>query len=215
MTPTRRLARLQYRTAGRLRKLRREAMAASLSADYFLRDRTSEHLALTLLNVWANFNRAYYLSCLLTPTRARGGRIRVDPKCKGWSFRDGLDNSIAVVRGWALTPGTKWTRRDEAAWHVVDNLLAACGDIGCSNQLDIEAAFGAGQTVFRDLPAFRNYFAHRNDDTKRAALQRASSYGITARTPSEALLSRPLRRPQALILDWIDEVDVTVEFMCN
>lgn len=215
MTPTRRLARLQSRSQGRLAKLRREAIAASLSADFLARDRASEHLALTLLNVWANFNRAYYLSCFVLPTRAGGGRIRVDSRCAGWSFRDALDNSIVVVRGWAPKATGKWSRRDEAPWHVVENLIAACADVSCSHQADVEAAFGAGQRVFVDLPVFRNYFGHRNEDTERSALRRASAYGIPASSPSEALLTRPLRRPSPLIIEWIDEVGVTIEFLCS
>lgn len=214
MTPTRRLARLQRQTKGRLGKLRREAWVATASTDYLIRDRASEHLALTLLNTWANFNRAYYQSCFMLPTRATGGRIRVDGRCSGWTMRDALDNSIIAVRGWTPKPGSAWSRRDEAAWHVVDNLIKACANVACSNQADIEAAFGAGQKVFLDLPVFRNYFGHRNRDTKQSALRRVSAYGIPAATPGEALLARPLRRPQALILEWIDEVEVTVEFLC-
>jgi hypothetical protein len=215
MTPTRRLARLRSRASGRLGKLRQEAAAASLSSDYRIRDRAAEHLAIALLNSWANFNRAYYLSTILAPTRAKGGRITVDPKCRGWVYRDALDNYIVVVKGWTLTAGVKWTRRDEAAWHVVDNLIAACADLKCSNQKDIESAFAAGQKVFGDLPTFRNYFGHRNEETLQKALRRAGSYGIPATTPAEIMLARPIRRPQPLVMDWIDEVDVTVEFLCT
>jgi hypothetical protein len=33
--------------------------------------------------------------------------------------------------------------------------------------------------------------------------------------PSSVLLSRPLRRPQSLILDWIDEIETVTDVLCS
>jgi len=95
-------------------------------------------------------------------------------------------------------------------------LLTLCRELNATNLLDVEAAFSSGSSVFTDLVVFRNYFAHRNQGTKRAARDLAPKYGIAATlSPAEILLSRALGRPQPLLIEWIDDLTFTAEYLCH
>src|SRR5690606_6596746 len=109
-----------------------------------------------------------------------------------------------------------WNRRDEPDWNSSRTLITLCTMIGCSNLADITAAFSSGSRVLLDLPAFRNFYGHRNEQTQSAAMQLASHYGISATMrPSTILLTRGLGRGLPLIVDWIDDLDFTIEYLCS
>jgi hypothetical protein len=109
-----------------------------------------------------------------------------------------------------------WHRRDEPAWHDPNILLTLANDVGASNLSDVRSAISGGFTVFSDLPVFRNFYAHRNPRSLRAAADLAPSYGIAASLrPTQILLSRPPSSPQLLIHEWFDELLFNVEFLCD
>ena len=109
-----------------------------------------------------------------------------------------------------------WGRRDEPTWHDPQTLLRVGHAERFSHLSDIQAAFSAGYRFYVHLPVFRNYFAHRNKDTKYAAASIGPQYGISAtKRPSQILLTRPLNRPQPLILEWMDEMQFTIEYLCH
>lgn len=172
--------------------------------------------AMNLLNVWANFARAYYLSCAMT-TRSSSGH-RVSSTVHFTTFNDAIGRAVRKFRPKAQ-PNTagQWHRRDEPTWFEVNTLLTLAGDIGLSNTSQIAAALSLGSRVFSDLPTVRNFFGHRNEGTEDAACRIASFYGIPflGRRPVEILLSRPLRRPQPLLFDWIDDIETTVDLLCH
>ncbi|HVO69083.1 MAG TPA: hypothetical protein VMT24_03495 [Aggregatilineaceae bacterium] len=175
------------------------------------------HVTIEALNTWANFSRAYYLSCILDPRTASGMRVSTTINVNNSDQAIGL----AIKRWNPKTsakpgPGGSWNRRDEPPWHIPKVFMSICQNIGCSNQPDITAAFSAGFRVFDDLPVFRNFYAHRNEHTQRAAVRIATLYGIPATLrPSQILLSRPLGRPQPLAIDWLDDLSFTIEYLCH
>jgi hypothetical protein len=70
--------------------------------------------------------------------------------------------------------------------------------------------------VFLDLPVARNFYAHRNQGTEEAAQLIAPFYGIPSNLRvTKLLFSNPLRRPQPLIFEWIDEIKITADFLCE
>ena len=109
-----------------------------------------------------------------------------------------------------------WDRRDEPAWHDTNVLLRACREIGSSNYTRIQQAVSIQSRVFVDLAVFRNYFAHRNSDTRRAAMRLGPNHGIGATAgPSSILLARPLTASRPVLLDWIDDVSLVVAYLCE
>lgn len=172
-------------------------------------------VTIELLNLWANFMRSYYLSCIYSTVSRRGIRITVRP------LRQTENQAIGfAVKHWRpkATPRTdgSWRSRDEPTWHDPNQIIPIMRAQGLSNFTDFEAAFSTGDRIFIDLPVFRNYFGHRNGRSQVVAQSLAPHYGISAtKRPTEILLSRPLTRHQPLILDWMDHVLFTIEYLCT
>lgn len=216
MTPRRRLERLHRSTARYLLRLRGSIPTFGSVRAGRESDVRVSYATINLLNCWANFVRNYYLSCALG-TRTKGA-VPVHCAIRFATVNDALGRAIQKFRP-SATPKTsgEWDRRDEPAWHDSNTLLRLAEDPGLSNRYSIEAALSLGSRVFIDLPTMRNYFAHRNQSTYRAAVSIGANYGIPVRDrhPIEILLSRPLRRPQLLLYDWIDDIQTTVELLCE
>ena len=216
MRPTRELARLRRDVAAYLGRLREQA--ANVLADNSPHSRrVFSHVTIELLNTWAAFSRSFYLSCVIRPRRMRGGRI-VATAFTGAGFNDAIGVAMARHRpSRPPLPGGGWNRRDEPTWHDIAVLLTSCTDLGCSNLTQIQAALSTGTGVFNNLPPFRNFFAHRNSATAQSARNAASSYTVptAGRHPADILRQRPHGRPFPILLEWIDDVDVTVELMCE
>jgi len=174
-----------------------------------------EYVTIEMLNAWVNFIRAYYLSALLGAKRCGLGRIGVSHIIANENAAIG--QAVLFWRPSATPrPDGSWERRDEPTWHDPASVLPICLARGFSNIADLQAAVSTGTRVFRDLPVFRNYYAHRNRRTRKAAVDLAPIYGIASTTrPSEILLARPLGRSQPLILDWLDDLRFTIEYICH
>lgn len=198
-----------------LARLRREALAATGQ----VRSRPAKHaIAVTtidLLNSWSGFSRSYALSCVTAPRRRKGGRVRIT--------QTGLDFNAVI--GVAMKrhkpkltprPDGSWHRRDEPPWHDINVLTNCCRDLGCSHIADVEAAVSLQSRAFVDLPIFRNFFAHRNKGTAQAACAIAPHYSIPSYChPLQILASTPKGRPYPLLVDWIDDIAITVELLCD
>jgi hypothetical protein len=178
-------------------------------------NRLMSHITVDAVNTWAQFTRYYVLSLALRPVRAAGGRVRLGrPGIAG--PHDVLSEAMRLLR--PRTPPTAagtWRRRDEPTWHETRALLTCAAALRVSNLQSIQAALSTGTRVFQDLPVFRNFFAHRNDSSYLTASRLASHYGIPTGHPSLILLARPLGRPWPLIIDWLDDLSLVTERLCE
>lgn len=218
MRPCLRLATLQKAACRRLEKLdelandlafkRKESTPLQLEANICF-------LVIELLSTWSNFARSYYLSCAYGTKLASGTRVSL----AGPSLNENQAlGKVVQRRKPKTTPNAdgSWNRKDEPGWNDPSVFLNACKDIGCSNIADIQAALSSGSRVFSDLPTFRNYYAHRNRHTCSAAVSLARLYGISPTgSPSTILLTPSIGRSQVLILDWIDDLVFTVQYLCS
>lgn len=214
MRPSKYLKRLRYKTNERhLRKLRALADEAS-RLSWPESDWAISYVTIGCLNAWANFVRAYFLSCTLSPWREKGARITLS-NISIRTFDDALDAAMRKCKPWIRKRGN-WDRRDEPAWHEPNTLIESCKEIGCSNQTEILNALSLSPQVFKHLPTFRNFYAHRNDHTVMKAKNIARHYSMPIQGhPSEILLTPAYGRPQILILDWIDDIHTIVELLCE
>ena len=215
MRPSRDLGKLRRRAVTLLGRLRAEAIPVVTDFSPHSRKIIGQ-VTIDLLNAWANFSRSYYLSCVLRPKRERGGRV-IATAFSGSGFTDAITVAMGRHRPKRQQlPGGGWSRRDEPPWHHTAVLLTSCADLGCSNLGQIQASVSTGTAVFNHLPTFRHFFAHRNDFTVSSARSVAASYSIPSagQHPSEILRSPPYGRPSPLLLEWIDDLQVTIELMC-
>lgn len=216
MRPSVDLFRLDGAACMRLARLRKLAAGAAGGATGREREVVASYVALECLNCWVNFVRAYYLSCVLCPRLSGGVRMQVTAQFQTMNFNQALGYAIRRWRPRARPVHGVWRQLDEPAWHRTSTLLDLCTDMGCSNLPGIQAAVSTQARVFVDLPVFRNFYAHRNRETCRAAMLIGPQYGIPAtRRPTEIMLSIPLNRPQVLLLDWIDELTRVIQDLCQ
>ncbi|SRR6266571_5291020 len=213
MTPRRRLAALRQAASRRLRALR-EVVDGILHGDPI---RSTEirvsYATLEALNTWRNFVRAYYLSYAVDAKSENGATLTFEhpltmPQALAIAVHSGRPTAVRRADG-------TWDRRDEPAWHDPNTLLTLCRNLGASNLPHVEAALSSQSRVFSDLPVFRNYFAHRNQQTKRAAVALAPLNSVPASPrPTGVLLAIPAQRYQSLLLEWLDDLALTIEYLC-
>jgi hypothetical protein len=145
------------------------------------------------------------------------GRVAVNVTPAGMTLNDAIGLAIMRYKRYAI-PNTsgEWNRRDEPAWHDPNVLLGVCQNVNCSIYLQMQAAFSMGQRVFLDLPVFRNFFAHRNRLSSRAAQNLGPNYLLPSiLRPSEMLASSRPMAAASVLEEWIAELKITAEFLCQ
>ena len=96
------------------------------------------------------------------------------------------------------------------------NLLSLAAAVGVSNLAQISSALSFGATYVSNLPTVRNFYAHRNDETFRKVQSKAALLGLgTNLRPCEFVCASLPSRPQNLISDWLDEMRLTIELLCD
>lgn len=213
MTRAKNLRKLRRALLNRLARLDRK-LSVTRSLSLPEQDPIVAYVTIESLNAWATFSRSYYLSCVICAKTRRNIRIRVTPA--NMAIDQALGIAVRRFKPHSTPKGDgSWHRRDEPAWHDPNVLMNVCRNVSCSQQEKIEAAFSLGQRVFLHLPIFRNFFAHRNQLSCRAAQHIAPRYSLpTSLSPTQFLLRA---RPQAqvpVIVEWLDEMRVTADFMC-
>lgn len=215
LTSSNRLDVLYGKLALSLEQYRRD-VACARPREELTRERLIEHIAISSLNLWHEFSRAYFLSCAKSTVSISGLRIQAGvPGIK--SETDALRLAILSKGITPVLPG--WPRRstDEPKWRRPRDLERACAGLMMSNLANVRAALSISPGVFDHLPVFRNFYAHRNGDTAVKALDVAKRYyGIAwCHHPTDALLTPATRRPQELMLDWLDAIQATAHYLCR
>jgi hypothetical protein len=215
MRPTRDLRRLARSASYRLKALRDSLDSAR--GGLTLRERTLVVCAVTIdaTNTWSNFSRSYYLSCCVGTFLQPIGFVTSKVAFTG--FNDSIGLAIRLYRSHATPRATGiWHRRDEPPWHDPNVLMKCCHNVGASNYPHVTNALSVGTRFFIDLPVFRNYCAHKNQQTENAAKKLAPNYGISALlSPLEILLSTPLRAREPLLTLWLFEMETVVRLLCE
>lgn len=224
MRPETDFGKLQFAALRHLARLRRlsESSALQLSTpttidacDRQVARRTLALCSIELLNLWTNFARSYFLSCILRPRRVKRGRIS-HANVAIATFEEAVKAATRLHRPMKVPGVGPVHRRDEPTWHDPHVFITCCGELKCSHDADIAAAFSVPTRVLIDLPVLRNFVAHRNEATAAAARGVAIAYAIPSRPhPVDILALTPVGRPFPLILEWIDDVHVLVELLCE
>jgi hypothetical protein len=178
------------------------------------RDRTIAHVTVESLNLWSNFVRSYYLACIHNARTSTGPRVTLNT-----SFgtpQAALDYAVAHIKNWNIA-AAPFARRDEPPWHDWSTLVRLCVALHISITPRVQAASGYPTTMHRFLPVFRNFFAHRNDDTFRKTQTAALQLGIPGgRAHPARLLSTPIAgAAQPILAEWLDDIQNLMDLLCN
>ena len=179
-------------------------------------DRIVSYICIECINSWHNFCRSYFLSCVLQPKTVNGHTILVNSDVR--TFSDAINISMKTCKRHLWERGS-WDRRDEPLWRDPKIFVKSCAAIGCSNIDEIHNTFSIPTKVLEHLPLLRNYYCHRNDDTIEKVKYLAFHYSISIPFkpfhPTDILLLPAYDRPQALLLDWLDDVGIYIDFLCG
>lgn len=214
MNRCRSLLKLRRTLVARLERLERKLSASAALAPHD-RDPVISYVTIESLNAWSQFAKALYLSCMINAKTEGKATIGVVPA--GAPLNDALGIAITRYKRYATPNGSgEWDRRDEPAWHDPNVLLGVCQHVSCSIYSQMQAAFSLGQRVFLDLPVFRNFFAHRNRLSSRAAQNLGPQYLLpSSLRPSEMLMRSKPMTPASVLEEWIAELKITAEFLCQ
>ena len=180
-------------------------------------DAALSHCTVELHNLWHGFSRALYLSAAFRARDGAGVRLTLSKVSQAQSVDEALTHAIRRCKPRKRVPAKPaWTWFDEPSWAKVANLLDSLDAIGSSNTPHVSAALSATPSVFEHVNAFRNFYAHRNEQTAGALRPTIIGYGLPSDLhATEVLLSHAIApggsRPQPVILDWISDVRSTLE----
>lgn len=214
MRPSRDLRRNYHvvvRSLARVRAAVQPALLSSTSASH--RRGALAVASIELLNLWNNHVRSYYLSYPIGAFADNGVRLSTATPLR--SIDAALE--VAVLR---FKPGAQratygWNSLDEPRWHDPNVFLTLANHVGASNISSLRSAYSVGTSVLGDLRAFRNYFAHRNQDTRRKLAPVFARLGLPSSvTPSEALRLPAIGRPLPIVVEWIDDLELIADAMC-
>jgi hypothetical protein len=171
---------------------------------------------LDLVDLCGTFARTLYISSALGAVHGNGSVTTSTQSFSNahaacvYSVRWKFLKSVAAKRLKAKPPS--YDRKIEPAWHRIDNIENISNDIALSNASQISNAATKGRLSLADAIEFRNFFAHRQEETLKLAKSCFSRYAITpVHSVEESLLIRVPRRSytvaEAIIADIRNMID--------
>lgn len=215
MNPCHHLEKLHSAASKRIARLR--SRVVSLTAPLGMDDDARLAWAvIEMLNLWAGFLRAYYLSGAIRTRTISGKPVRFTGR-KFANTESALQFAIRTVKDSKFSKA-RVTRFDEPPWHNVDKFIKLETTVAASNLSQVYAAMAAGSTFAGLLKDIRNFYAHRCEETSRDAAQVGIRLGLTTRPELRAnsiLCARLPSRPQNVITDWLDDMANVIELLCT
>lgn len=177
-------------------------------------------VTIELYNLWSSVARNLYLALALGARDATGRYLSVQVP-RPTSEEEAVGHAVKRCRP-SIYKRRKgqgpWKWQDEPDWWDPVELLKAIDAIGSAHLSTVSGSLSNSPSAFTYLRSFRNFYAHRGRDTRRRLLPVMGQLQMPSRyTATEALVARGRTRrglrPQALILDWLDDVRDTVDLL--
>ena len=177
MKIVRNLQRLEQNAKRTIQRSCRQLASISSSTSAFAREERMTYAVINLLNSWSNFQRTYFICCLLGAKSANQGSVTSNQTGLVVTTNDAIGKAIGHFYP-TKTPRNSglWDTRDEPTWHDSNTLLRLATVYTFSNESHIQTAFTLGFTAHKNLVVFRNYYAHKNRGTQSKAQAIAAQY---------------------------------------
>jgi len=172
------------------------------------RDRIVARSVIEAMNSYDRYCRYLYVSSALGARDYAGQRV-VQQADRQRSVKTAIDHAY-----FALNPhrvGFPRGTRQEPDWKVPATLLTVLQSIGATNTGQVEAALSADTEALQRLPVFRNFYAHRGQETALRALEQGRQLSIIRQHPTDVLIHA--RDIDELVVDWVFDVQTIVEMM--
>jgi hypothetical protein len=212
MHPARHLSVLRDRACHRVDYLSALSVACSQPTTDCMRRRAA-FVLVEGVNTWSAFVRSFYLSCVFRAQRERRGRVAV-----GIPGIVTADQAIefAVLKVAKGKQKARYSWSDEPAWHKRETIAKLSTLLALSNDAEIQVAVNVGTKAFVDIVTCRNFFAHRGKATMAQARSTLAGYGQSLRDhPSNAVCGTNPGRTQNIMTDWLSDIRLTMELLCD
>jgi hypothetical protein len=167
------------------------------------------HTTIELASLWVAFNRFYFLSIALGAGDSAGNRL---PAARRFATaNDALRAAYAATQTGTPPPVINWTK--EPKWWDVSKVDACLLRIGSPSVGKVRAAVSVPSDVFDALQPYRNFYAHRNEDTVAKARRAYGGTGAGSQHPTDMLLATRPSRPQCVLADWVDTIRIVLSLM--
>jgi hypothetical protein len=205
------LGKLQQRTHRRL--LRLTEVLATAPTDSHEQDRRVAFVTIEALNSWIQFCRYFYLCCALGGKEADGTRL--SPAAGRLATTDdALTFAIHLMKPTLKAKSAPWSPWDEPIWRKAGDFSKIMRALDTANVPKVVGAVSLATSALNDLPAFRNFYAHRSDSTVKNAQKLATKYVISAKLhPTQILTGYAPGRPRSVLHEWLDDLFVVVDLM--
>ncbi len=126
---------------------------------------------------------------------------------------DALTVTIQHHKKHLATASPPWGSRDEPDWQSGTVLFKSLQLVGASNATKVGNALSVPTDVLRHLPTVRNFYAHRVLYSAAKVRRLAPNYALrTDLRPEDFCSSFAPRRPQSVLVDWLSELQVLIDF---
>jgi hypothetical protein len=120
--------------------------------------RAASYIAIELHNCWAMFARSSYVSVMCGTRTLTGGRAGPGVNVVCTSRAQAIQQAIAFVQ-------TRPNSTKEPHWFDSTVYTRLANNFQFANLASVTNAFGYTTNFFTLAPTFRNYFAHKNEET--------------------------------------------------
>jgi hypothetical protein len=132
------------------------------------------------------------------------------------SIQDGIHFAVQTLKPRSVKLNRVYHPLDEPNWYKRETLLDLANALTFSNSADIQLALNLSTDAFTDVVVFRNFFAHRSENTARQAQRLGPRYGQSStKPPADIVCGVGPGRPQNVLADWIDDIRITIDYMCT
>lgn len=176
--------------------------------DLPLKRRAASYLAIEIHNCWAGFARASYLSSMCGVKTLGGKWAQPRLGCSPTSD-DALNKAIALL-------SHRGGRHSEPHWFDKTIVTRLANNFDLTNTTSIASGFAYQTSIFSMLPTFRNYFAHKCEETaakvEKLRKQKIPSY---RGCPSQLLIDPQSGAAPSLMVEWVHDVRTMGQLLLN
>jgi hypothetical protein len=192
--------------------------AAALAADDFDRERLTTFLTIDLFNLNTEWIRHYYVSVSMNQAVKKNGRKIIIGR-KHQTVVDAISyaidklNSADAKMRWMADP----TRFFEPSWASVNTLPRLANMLEFPDKHTISTSISAGRDAVTTLRAARNFYAHRNVESRKALSNELENMlgWKSFESPSIEILNRRIGPFSNVFSFWLDDSERVIREVCD
>ena len=162
-------------------------------------------------NCWRNFLRSYFLSSALTGFTTSNTSVAADHSLS--TETDAMTLAIRTLRPGLATKNPPWDYHQEPDWLSSGNVARLLADLACSHSSDFNSAISLGGSSRQELTIFRNFMAHRNEDTARKMRNLAQTLLVRGDIDPSLIPLQQKRGRDTILTEWIAELEIIISLV--